>query len=426
MSDAAPGTGFIGKYRLLLLAGAALGIVLLGSLIVLRPHATCDGIFEQTAPHLEANLEIIRSKGALAVGQEKIQELTESAQKVGLHLKTCCAVLSGGKLNPAQFQQCIDGAAGYDRKVAQVAAQVTAITDTQTPGASAVAPTQRAEIATTITAATQDAEALGRQVTQLQPGSEASPSAAPAKESAAGREVEPDDTPANANTIKPGNSIAGDIKAAGDLDYYKITASKNQRDLLRVSLENLSTTLAPDFTLYNQNKSQVGYDHYDGTPGADLNFTFALEAGSSNYIRVSGVSSTLGAYRLQFAYQNAADKYEPNDTAAQATALRTGQTLSANIMDAQDQDWYRFQAGATSALLRMDTDSQTLAPQLIIYDENRAQLANPYSGTHGAALDYTLATTPGKTYFIAVIPYGDNSVPGNYRLRVTDQAAPAQ
>lgn len=423
MADAVSGTGFSGKYRLLLIGGLVFGIALLGSLIVLRPHATCDGIFEQTAPHLEANLEIIRSKGALAVGQEKIQELAESAQKVGLHLKTCCAVLSGGKLNPAQFQQCVDGAAGYDRKVAQVAAQVTAITATEKSGAAAVAPTQRTEIATTITAATQDAEALGRQVTQLQPANEA-PTAS-VKDSASGQEVEPDDTPAHANAITPGATVTGDIKAADDRDYYKITASKNQRDLLRVSLRNLSTTLAPNFTLYNQNKSQIGYDHYDGTPGADLNFTFPLEAGSRNYLRVSGVSSTLGAYRLEFTYQNAADKYEPNDTAAQASALRTGQALSANIMDAQDQDWYRFQAGASSAVLRMDNDSPTLAPQLVIYDENRAQLANPYSGTHGASLDYTLTTTAGKTYYIAVIPYGDTTVPGNYRLRVTDQAAPA-
>lgn len=424
MSDAAPGTGFIGKYRLLLLGGAALGIVLLGSLIVLRPHASCDGIFEQTAPHLEANLEIIRSKGALAVGQEKIQELAESAQKVGLHLKTCCAVLSGGKLNPAQFQQCIDGAAGYDRKVAQVAAQVTAITATEKPGAAAVASTQRAEIATTITAASQDAEALGRQVTQLQPASEAP--AASANASATGQEVEPDDTPANANAISPGATVTGDIKVAGDLDYYKITASKNQRDLLRVSLENLSTTLAPNFRLYNQNKSQIGYDHYDGTPGADLDFTFALEVGTSNYIRVASSSgNATGAYRLRVAYQNAGDSYEPNDNAAQATAIRAGQIISANIMDGQDQDWYRFQAGAANVRVRMDIDSQTLAPQLNIYDENRSQVANPYNGTHGASLDYTLTATPGKTYYIAVVPYGDTSVPGKYRLSIADQAAPA-
>lgn len=425
MSDTAPGTGFLGKYRLLLLGGAALGIVLLSSLVVLRPHATCDGIFEQTAPHLEANLEIIRSKGALAVGQDKIQELTESAQKVGLHLKTCCAVLSGGKLNPAQFQQCIDGAAGYDRKVAQVAAQVAAITPSGGSDATAMAPSQRTEIATTIRAASQDAEALGRQVQQLNPaGGSAAGTAATA--AAADQEVEPNDTPAIANPIPPGTTVTGEIKAAGDLDYYKITASKNQRDLLRVSLENLSTTLAPNFTLYNQNKSQIGYDHYDGTAGADLKFAFVLEPGGSNYLRVSGVSSTLGAYRLKFVYQNAADQYEPNDNAAQASALRSGQTLSASIMDGQDQDWYRFQAGAHSALLRMDTDSQTLAPQLMVYDENRAQIANPYSDTHGAALDYTLTTVPGKTYYIAVIPYGDTSVPGNYRLRVTDSAAPAQ
>ncbi|MHB8745707.1 MAG: hypothetical protein ACYC7I_04150 [Gammaproteobacteria bacterium] len=424
MSDAAPEKGFIGKYRLLLLGGAALGILLLGGLIILRPHATCDGIFEQTAPHLEANLEIIRSKGALAVGQEKIQELTESAQKVGLHLKTCCAVLSGGKLNPSQFQQCIDGAAGYDRQVAHVAEQVTAVTQAQKSGIEGVAPAQRAEIVTAISAATQGAEDLGRHVAQLQPASTATP--APAGATTSGHETEPNDTPANANTIKLGDTIEAEIKPGDDLDYYKVTASKAQRDLVRVSLENLSTTLGPKFTLYNQNKSQIGYDHYDGTPGADLDFVFALEVGTSNYIRVASSSgNATGAYRLRVAYQNAGDSYEPNDSAAQATAIRAGQIISANIMDGQDQDWYRFQAGAANVRVRMDVDSQTLAPQLNIYDENRSQVANPYNGTHGASLDYTLTTTPGKTYYIAVVPYGDTSVPGNYRLTIADQAAPA-
>lgn len=424
MSDAVPGNRFMGKYRLLLLGGAALGILALGGLIILRPHSTCEGIFEQTAPHLEANLEIIRSKGALAVGQEKIQELTESAQKVGLHLKTCCAVLAGGKLNPGQFQQCIDGAAGYDRQVAHVAEQVTAVTQAQKPGAEGVAPAQRAEIVTAISAATQGAADLGRHVAQLQPASTATP--APANATTSGHETEPNDTPANANTIQLGDTIEAEIKPGDDLDYYKVTASKAQRDLVRVSLENLSTTLGPKFTLYNQSKSQIGYDHYDGTPGADLDFTFALEVGTSNYIRVASSSgNATGTYRLHVAYQNAGDSYEPNDNAAQATAIRAGQIISANIMDGQDQDWYRFQAGAANVRVRMDVDSQTLAPQLNIYDENRSQVANPYNGTHGASLDYTLTATPGKTYYIAVVPYGDTSVPGKYRLSIADQAPPA-
>ena len=107
MPEAAQGTRISARQLTWLLGIVVVGIVVVGGLVVLRPHSGCDAVFEQTAPRLQADLEIIRNKGALAVGQEKIQELTESAQKVGMHLKTCCTVLQGGRLDPAQFQQCV-------------------------------------------------------------------------------------------------------------------------------------------------------------------------------------------------------------------------------------------------------------------------------------------------------------------------------
>ena len=414
MTEPAESKRVTGNYRAWLLGGIAVGIVVLGGLVILRPQSTCEGIIEQTAPHLEANLEIIRSKGALAVGQEKIQELTESAQKVGLHLKTCCSVLQGGKLNPAQFQQCVDGATGYERQVARVAEQVNESSKTQ----AADAPQQRVAIAQAITEATQGAENLGRQVAQLQPVATPKPDAP----QQAGHESEVNDSPTSANTIDLNNPVEGEIKTGGDLDYFKVTASKPVRDLVRVSLENLSTTLMPQLLLYNQNKSQIGGDHYDATPGANLDVTFTLEAGTDSYVRVANSSGNPGgAYRLRLTYQDAADAQEPNETAAQATVLSAGQSMPGSILDKQDQDWYRFQARSAAVRVRMDNDSSTLAPQLYIFDENRSQLANPYNGTNGASVEYSLAATPGKTYYIEVAPYGDTSVPGKYRISIADQ-----
>lgn len=91
------------RQKLILIIISVVCLVVLSILIILWPRSSCEGIFEQTAPRLEANLEIVRSKGVFAVGQVQIQELSESAQKVGLHLNTCCSVLDGGKLNPGQF-----------------------------------------------------------------------------------------------------------------------------------------------------------------------------------------------------------------------------------------------------------------------------------------------------------------------------------
>ncbi|MGH9427036.1 MAG: discoidin domain-containing protein, partial [Terriglobia bacterium] len=57
------------------------------------------------------------------------QELTSSSQKVGQHLKTCCIVLEGGKLNPDQFQRCIETAQNYEAKLIKV---VASLDDAQT------------------------------------------------------------------------------------------------------------------------------------------------------------------------------------------------------------------------------------------------------------------------------------------------------
>lgn len=418
MSESTDGNSITGKYRALLLGGVVIGIAILAGLIVFWPRSECEGIFEQTAPRLEANMEIIRNKGALAVGQEKIQELAESAQKVGLHLKTCCSVLAGGKLNPAQFQQCVDSAAGYERQVAKVAQQVNAVEKTPAAGSTSVSPQARAAISNAISEATRGAANLAQQVTQLKPAA-AAVAATPATAAVSGHETEPNDTPTGANPVALGTQIDGAIQKDGDADYYKVTASKQVRDLVKVSLENLSETLVPQLTLFNQDKSKLGNDHYDYTPGANLEFYFTAEVGVSNYVRVSGVSNSSGAYRLRLSYQDAADTYEPNDNAAQSADIALDKPVPGSILDGEDQDWYRFKAASASTHVRMDNDSSTLAPQFSIYDENRAKLGNPYNGTNGASIDYNLSATPGKLYYIQVVPYGDTFVPGKYRISVT-------
>jgi hypothetical protein len=79
-------------------------------------RSKCDSIFEQTADRLRGNLEFINIKGGLALGREKVQELTEGSQKVALHLKTCCIAQQAGSINADQFQLCISGAKDYETR----------------------------------------------------------------------------------------------------------------------------------------------------------------------------------------------------------------------------------------------------------------------------------------------------------------------
>jgi len=159
----------ISSWHKALLIGVALaGLIGLSVLTLLWPRTSCEGIFEQSAPKVEAHLEIIKNKGAFAISHEKIQEVSESAQKVALHLKTCCSVLDGGKLNPQQFQQCIDKASDYDRQIALIAQGVTKVTEAKEKGA---APPQEQldSIDKAMKSATNNAESFARQVAQIKP-----------------------------------------------------------------------------------------------------------------------------------------------------------------------------------------------------------------------------------------------------------------
>jgi hypothetical protein len=65
-------------------------VILIAFFIFDRPRSSCDTIFEQTTMRVGGNVELIKSKGELFLGREKMQELAESSQKVALHLKACC------------------------------------------------------------------------------------------------------------------------------------------------------------------------------------------------------------------------------------------------------------------------------------------------------------------------------------------------
>jgi hypothetical protein len=109
---------------LIIVAATAILLVIIYFVYQSPFHSKCDSIFEQTADRLRGNLEVIKIKGELVLGREKVQELTEGSQKVALHLKTCCIAQQAGNMNADQFQVCVTGAKDYETKIVQVATNI--------------------------------------------------------------------------------------------------------------------------------------------------------------------------------------------------------------------------------------------------------------------------------------------------------------
>lgn len=410
MNEPAP-PSLTGRHKAFLIGGIIVALAGAAAIVLLRPGASsCQGVFEQTAPRLEANIELIRNKGGFAVSQEKVQELTDGAQKVGLHLKTCCSVLEGGKLNPEQFQQCVERASAYEKHIAEVAQQVDTAATAQQQGNTAILQQQTSQIAQTLQSAASEVVALEQQITHLAPAAGSAPGAG------GGTEREPNDTKDSATELRINTRMNGGIARTDDSDYFKFTSGKPVRDRVIAKLENRSETLRPSITLFGPDKAQL-QNVYNGTPGADAELAFTAEPGKQYFLRVDPYDTT-GAYTLSVAAQNAHDVFEPNDDPARhaPTPLAAGKSIDAGILDAQDDDWYVLKAAPGSTLrLRLENRSTTLRPSVIVYNAQRSQLHNPYDGTPGASLDFSFDTTPGMTYFFRVSPYDTH---GAYRLTV--------
>jgi hypothetical protein len=219
-----------------------------------------------------------------------------------------------------------------------------------------------------------------------------------------------------------GAAIDGEILKTDQNDFYRFDVPLKQRDVAIVRLQNKSSTLRPEFKLFNADRSQLS-ESDDGTPGASVETKLTLEPGQTFYVGVMNYSST-GKYTLSVTPQNAFDSHEPNDDVLSASAIAIGTVIDGNVMDDKDADWFKI-TGATQKTVHVTFDnlSTTLKPDLKIYSATKSQTNEKYDGTAGANLDFTIDVEPGKDFYLQVLPYGST---GKYRLTAKpDESAAA-
>lgn len=265
------------------------------------------------------------------------------------------------------------------------------------------------------------APAAGVAATTPAAATSTSPPAAPTVVAPApGAPLAPGGTIEQAAASSVGASIDGEIHKIDQNDFYRFDNPLKQRDLAIVRLQNKSTSLKPDFKLFNADRSQ-GSETYDGTPGASVERTISLEPGQAFYVEVQNYGST-GKYALSVTPQKAYDSHEPNDDVLSASSVAIGTTIEGSIMDDKDPDWFRI-SGATQKTIHVvfDNQSTTLKPDLKFYSASKSQLGEKYDGTPGANLDFTFDVEPGKDFYLQVLPYGST---GKYRITVTPAEGP--
>lgn len=185
----------------------------------------------------------------------------------------------------------------------------------------------------------------------------AAPNAAPHAQTGAG-EGEPNDNFGAAATIALGATIEGTIAPVNDVDWYALTVEHQGE--LTVSVTDVADTLAIAVRVWNSDKSTVSGWYAPLAAGGETLAVVDLALPGRYFLEVTdnagGVESSQ-PYVLQTSFVPTADADELNNTFGTAAPLAFDQPIQANILPADDDDWYRVEVDHLGELSLQITDA---------------------------------------------------------------------
>jgi len=149
--------------------GISAAIVLLVAIFlayqIIEPMVNpCDGIFEQSTVSLNTKLDIVKAKGEVLIGRQKIQDLTERSQQMALNLKSCCIVAGH---TTSDFLRCKEEFERYDAEINRVAKSLIETEAARQQGNTAVANQKIVEITEGLKAVETSSQEFTTQVNEI-------------------------------------------------------------------------------------------------------------------------------------------------------------------------------------------------------------------------------------------------------------------
>jgi tetratricopeptide (TPR) repeat protein len=113
------------------------------------------------------------------------------------------------------------------------------------------------------------------------------------------REMEPNNSIALANLLKPGTAMNGEIeRGADDLDYFQITTPPAPNANLSIEITNHSKTLVPVLKIFDAQGRITDWGKAVREPGANLKQTITPPPSSILFLQISGYGKSAGEYTL--------------------------------------------------------------------------------------------------------------------------------
>jgi hypothetical protein len=233
------------------------------------------------------------------------------------------------------------------------------------------------------------------------------------------REVEPNNDSRTATLISLGVPASGEVTAnTDDVDYFRVVTPAAPRDLISVELVNHSIDFAPRLHIYDESLRLLSWGETRGHTGESIRLRGGPAPNAALYISVSASDGHSGLYVLSVRPLKAFDRYEPNDDIMSARRIAMGEEIDANIMDADDTDFYSFQSPRKGvATIEIRNHSDTLIPAVTTFNTDRRNMGfGPEIRKPGLGLHHTMDVEKDRIYYIQVLSQAGSS--GAYTLRV--------
>ena len=238
---------------------------------------------------------------------------------------------------------------------------------------------------------------------------------------AGNNETEPNNTPAQAQTLSMNQTVTGYISYQDDNDYYRVVLT--QPGKLSVRLTSRINEVQIKWISGELQEIRANNDVRYGSEESPKIYEDAIdmEAGTY-YIRVNKDGSSTGTYDLITSFKAAGNnEIEPNNTPAQAQTLSMNQTVTGYISYQDDNDYYKvvlLKAGKLSLRLTSRINEVQLKWINSELQEMRANNDIRYGSEESPKIYEDSMDLDAGTYYIRVNK--DGSSTGTYDLLVYD------
>lgn len=245
---------------------------------------------------------------------------------------------------------------------------------------------------------------------------------------ASSADAEPNDTPANATTVRSGEMVNATLSSPEDVDYYAVNVTAGEGILPRLHLEGPFEGSAVVVDLVGPNGAVVTESTNDALGGPKNVAGAARPLAATDTAYTADTATTRGTYYVRVQESRHAttndsatydyslsvttedlDRYDPNENGTTATPLEVGTPVEATTTG-YDNDVYavNLTAGRTYTV-DVDSEHQQLSTQLNVFDdaslasdendyENPGSVAGPVEFSGDGALTFTPDET--GTYYV--------------------------